>query len=71
MGTNKEDEDLDISHVEALLKTRAKLGDKLSTTIRIFEKNNFFYLFDKDGELAAEYIYGSVTATKMMGKVNL
>jgi len=70
MGTSKEEGDLDIGHVETLLKTRTKLGDKPTTTIRIFEKNNFFYLFDKDGELAAAHIYGSVTATKMMGKKN-
>lgn len=63
-----EDQTLDSVHVDTLLKSRIKFGPKPTTTVHIFERNDFFYLFDKDGEMAAEHIYGSVTATKTMGK---
>ena len=41
-------------------------GEKSSTTVRIFEKNDFYYLFEKDAEFAAKLTYGSSTvkATK-------
>lgn len=52
------------------IQARKKLGDKPATTVHIFERNDFFYLFEKDGEMAADYIYGSVTATKTMGKLD-
>ena len=68
MSGDTGDATLDSVHVDTLLKMRRKLGDKPVTTVHIFERNDFFYLFEKDGELAAQHVYGSVTATKTMGK---
>jgi len=62
------DVSLDSTHVEVLLKAVEKTGPKSDTCIRIFERNEFYYFFEKDGELAAKYIFGSVTAMKSMGK---
>lgn len=70
MSSDLTDETMDSVHVDTLLKARIKLGEKPITTVHIFERNDFFYLFQKDGEMAAQHIYGSVTATKSMGKVN-
>ena len=64
------DATLDSVHVDTLLKAWKKLGERSSTTVHIFERNDFFYFFEKDGELAAKYAFGSVTATKTMGKTN-
>jgi DNA mismatch repair ATPase MutS len=36
--------------------------------VRIFEKNDFYYLFEKDAEFAAQLTYGSSTVTKTMGR---
>ena len=36
-------------------------GEKSSTTVRIFEKNDFYYFFEKDAEFAAKLTYGSST----------
>ena len=36
-------------------------GEKSPTTVRIFEKNDFYYLFEKDAEFAAKLTYGSST----------
>jgi len=63
-----DDASLDSVHVETLIKAVQKAGEKSATNVRIFERNDFYYLFDKDGELAAKFIYGSVTALKTMGK---
>ena len=68
MSVEAGDETLDSVHVDTLLKARKRLGDKPATTVHIFERNDFFYLFEKDGEMAAHHVYGSVTATKTMGK---
>ena len=62
------DQSLDSGHVDALLKARQRCGDQLATTVRIFERNDFFYFFEKDGELAAVKAFGSVTAMKSMGR---
>jgi hypothetical protein len=49
------DQSLDSLHVDALLKARQRAGnDGLSTTVRIFERNDYYYFFERDGELAAE-----------------
>jgi len=64
------DESLDTNHVDTLLRARIKAGNKAATTIRIFERNNFFYMFEQDGVLSAKLIYGSSTAMKTMGKSN-
>jgi DNA mismatch repair ATPase MutS len=61
------DQSLDSGHVDTLLKARLRAGDKLPTTVRVFERNDFYYFFDADGELAATKVYGSVTAMKSMG----
>eukprot|EP00092_Neocalanus_flemingeri_P017730 GFUD01019185.1.p1 GENE.GFUD01019185.1~~GFUD01019185.1.p1 ORF type:complete len:916 (+),score=230.63 GFUD01019185.1:47-2794(+) len=68
MATETSDASLDSAHVENLIKAVEKAGEKSATNVRIFERNDFYYLFDKDGELAAKFIYGSVTALKVMGK---
>jgi len=68
MATETSDASLDSVHVETLIKAVEKAGDKSSTNVRIFERNDFYYLFNKDGEMAAKFIYGSVTALKTMGK---
>jgi len=62
------DDSLDSSHVDTLLRARVKAGNKADTTVRIFERNNFYYMFEKDGVLGANYVYGSSTAMKTMGK---
>jgi len=66
---SKEDEERSIEpgFVEGLLRTRTKFGEKPATTVRIFERNNFYYCLDKDAELSARHVYGSNTATKTMG----
>jgi hypothetical protein len=49
------DQSLDSLHVDALLKARQRAGNEgLSTTVRIFERNDYYYFFERDGELAAE-----------------
>jgi len=68
MPEENSDATLDGVHVDTLIKARKKLGDKPATSVHIFERNDFFYLFEKDGDMAAQHIYGSVTATKSMGK---
>eukprot|EP00090_Calanus_glacialis_P000024 TRINITY_DN10022_c0_g1_i1.p1 TRINITY_DN10022_c0_g1~~TRINITY_DN10022_c0_g1_i1.p1 ORF type:complete len:917 (-),score=322.44 TRINITY_DN10022_c0_g1_i1:110-2860(-) len=68
MATETSDASLDSVHVETLIKAVAKAGEKSATNVRIFERNDFYYLFDKDGEMAAKFTYGSVTALKTMGK---
>ena len=70
MEVETADETLDSVHVDTLLKAWRKLGDKSSTTVHIFERNDFFYFFEKDGEVAARHAFGSVTATKTMGSTN-
>jgi len=62
------DSTLDSTHVDALLRARKKLGEKPANTVHIFERNDFFYFFEKDGEMVAHHIYGSSTATKTMGR---
>ena len=37
----------------------SKAGEKSATTVRIFEKNDFYYFFEKDAEFAAQFTYGS------------
>ena len=66
--TGEEIEALDSVHVETLLKAVEKAGQKSGCTIRIFEKNEFYYYFETDAELAAKFIYGSTAALKTMGK---
>ena len=61
-------EELDSVHVDALLKAVNKAGDKSETTIRIFERNDYYYFFHSDAGLAAKFIYGSASALKTMGK---
>ena len=61
-------EELDSVHVDALLKAVDKAGEKSETTVRIFEKNDYYYLFKSDAEIAARFIYGATTALKTMGK---
>jgi len=68
MAAETADASLDSVHVETLIKAVEKAGEKSSTNVRIFERNDFYYLFGKDGELAAKFTYGSVTALKTMGK---
>ena len=71
MATNEspeEIEELDSVHVDALLKAVEKAGEKPSTTVRIFERNEYYYLFKSDAEIAARFIYGATTALKTMGK---
>ena len=63
-------EELDSVHVDALLKAVDKAGEKANTTIRIFERNDYYYYFHSDAELAAKFIYGSSKAVKTMGKKN-
>jgi len=63
-------EELDSVHVDALLKAVEKAGEKANTTIRIFERNDYYYYFHSDAELAAKFIYGSAKAVKTMGKKN-
>ena len=65
---SKDIEELDSVHVDVLLKAVIKAGEKSSSTVRIFEKNDYFYFFHADAELAAKFIYGSKTALKTMGK---
>ena len=38
-------------------------GEKSPTTVRIFEKNDFYYFFEKDAEFAAKLTYGSSTVS--------
>ena len=61
-------EELDSVHVDAQLKAVDKAGEKSETTVRIFEKNDYYYLFKSDAEIAARFIYGATTALKTMGK---
>ena len=68
MATETSDASLDSVHVETLIKAVTKAGEKSATNVRIFERNDFYYLFDKDGEMAAKFTYGSVTVLKTMGK---
>jgi len=68
MDADSSDATLDSVHVETLLKAVDKAGEKSSTTVRIFERNEFYYFFGKDGEMAAKFTFGSVTALKTMGK---
>ena len=65
---SKDIEELDSVHVDVLLKAVIKAGEKSSSTVRIFEKNDYYYFFHADAELAAKFIYGSKTALKTMGK---
>lgn len=70
MSDNSKDKEEDL-HIEpgyfdGLLRARSKLGEKPATTVRIFERNTRYYCLDKDAELVARYVYGSVTATKTM-----
>ena len=65
---SEEIEALDSVHVDTLLRAVEGAGQKSASTIRIFEKNDFYYYFNADGELAAKFIYGSTTALKTMGK---
>ena len=67
MSEDSGEQNLDSVHVDTLLKARKRCGDKPDTTVRIFERNDFYYFFEKDGELAAEKAFGSVTAMKSMG----
>ena len=41
-----------------------KAGEKSATTVRIFEKNDFYYFFEKDAEFAAQFTYGSSMVRK-------
>jgi DNA mismatch repair protein MSH2 len=68
MSNNTKDEDMQIEpgSIEGLIKANGKLGEKPTTTVRIFERNTRYYCLEKDAELAARYVYGSVTATKTM-----
>jgi hypothetical protein len=68
MQTETSDASLDSVHVETLLKSVVKAGEKSATTVRIFETNNLYNLFDKDGEIAAKFTYSSVTALKTMAR---
>jgi len=63
-----QDASLDSVHVDVLVRAHKKAGEKSSTTVRIFEKNDFYYFFEKDAEFAAKLTYGSSTVTKTMGK---
>ena len=65
---SKDIEELDSVHVDVLLKAVIKAGEKSSSTVTIFEKNDYYYFFHADAELAAKFIYGSKTALKTMGK---
>jgi len=62
------DASFDNVHQTTILKSVKNLGEKPATTVRIFERNNFYYIFEEDGQLAAKLIYGAVTAMKQMGK---
>ena len=64
----EEIEALDSVHVDTLLKAVEKAGQKSASTIRIFEKNDFYYYFHSDAELVSKFIYGSTAAMKTMGK---
>ena len=66
--TGEEIEALDSVHVDTLLKAVEKAGPKSGCTIRIFEKNDFYYFFHADADLAAQFTYGSSAALKSMGK---
>ena len=66
--TGEEIEALDSVHVETLLKAVENAGQKSGCTIRIFEKNDFYYYFHADADLAAQFTYGSSSAIKTMGK---
>ena len=71
-----QDASLDSVHVDVLVRAHKKVccvlsilpqmlsiqaGEKSSTTVRIFEKNDFYYFFEKDAEFAAKLTYGSST----------
>ena len=47
---SKEDEERSIEpgFVDGLLRARTKFGEKPATTVRIFERNNFYYCLDKE-----------------------
>ena len=70
-----QDVPLDSVHVDVLIRAQKKVcigalfcllttfltkaGEKSATTVRIFEKNDFYYFFEKDAEFAAQFTYGS------------
>ena len=64
----EEIEELDSVHVDALLKAVEKAGEKPNTTVRVFERNDYYYLFKSDAEIGARFIYGATTALRTMGK---
>jgi hypothetical protein len=47
MSEEAGDQSLDSVHVETLLKARQRCGEKPATTVRIFERNDFYYFFEK------------------------
>jgi len=65
-----QDVPLDSVHVDVLIRAQKKAGEKSTTTVRIFEKNDFYYFFEKDAEFAAQFTYGSSMVTKTMGKTS-
>ena len=57
------DASFDNVHQTTILKSVKNLGEKPATTVRIFERNNFYYIFEEDGQLAAKYVqkYASIS----------
>ena len=65
---DQQEAELDSAAVEAILGAVEQAGEQARTTVRVWEKNDYYRLFGQDGEMAAQLIYGSATATRNMGK---